>query len=57
MVLNKNNIQAWKKELDEKSQDIFGRNYSQCLSDDEWLEGYEDMTPEEAIREDASYCI
>ena len=55
--LSKNNLQQWKTLLDKQAVEYYGPNYSSCLSDEECLELYIDMTPMEAILEDDSYSM
>jgi len=57
MKLTKNNLTEWKNELNIQAKDIMGDNYADCLSDEEWLELYEGLTPQEAIEEDLWACM
>lgn len=55
MKLKADNIQEWKKEFDKQMQERAGvADYSTTLTDEEWLESYEDWTAEEAASEEIS---
>lgn len=52
MKLTKENIQEWKAELAKLAEPHYGKDYDKCLSDEDYLNNYEGMTPQEAIDED-----
>lgn len=55
--LSKENIVEWKVKLDDLSKRIWASDFVDTLTDDEFLEYYEGMTPYEAIVEDASASL
>lgn len=56
MELTKENLQEWKAELDRIMFTKYEvENYSQCKTDDEWLEDYLDRQPEDAESDEVQY--
>ncbi|MCP4651627.1 MAG: hypothetical protein GY853_16320 [PVC group bacterium] len=51
MKLNKNNIKSWLNKLDIEAKSIFGDNFSDTLTEKQWLEDCEDMTVDDIIYE------
>lgn len=49
MKLTMKNITQWKKQLDTEATPHVAGNYSECFSDETWIELYEGMTPREVI--------
>lgn len=53
MVLSKENVDEFLKELDRRMQLDYGRShYSHCLSNEEWLDVYEGESIEWVINEE-----
>ena len=53
LVLEKDNLPLWKTLLNETMLRLGGiENYSECLWDQNWLEGYVGMTPYQAVIEE-----
>lgn len=57
MKLNKNNLKDWLKKLDIESNRVFGYDLSHTLTDKQWIEECEDMTPEDFIYEEINSCL
>ena len=57
MVLNENNLEDWKKELDSITTDLVPptHKYSDCLSDEEWLKDYKGSSTLDVRDLDLSY--
>ena len=50
LILTKENLKEWKLKLDQKMYDLCSIfNYSECVSDDEWLSDMEGYSVSEAV--------
>jgi len=54
LILTPENINQWKAELDEKMSKYNADNYSECMTDSEWIAWYEGGTTEEAVSDELS---
>jgi len=53
LTLNEKNIESWKRLLDKTMFEKGGfKDYSKCLWDKQWLEGFLGATPYQAVMEE-----
>jgi len=50
--LTQDNLQDWKKELNALAENMFGSNFSDTMTDDDWLNQSIGMTPREQLDEE-----
>ena len=57
MKLTRENIREWRDRISVEALPIFGKDFGECCSDEEWLDLHEDDTPWEAIEENIRACL
>ncbi len=55
MILTKDNLQEWKKELNKIAKPYFGKDFASCLSDDEYLRDYLEEDTNDILIDNLSY--
>jgi len=55
MELTKNNLTEWKAELNRIAEPYLGKDFADCLSDEEYLKDYLDEDTEDVLRDNLSY--
>lgn len=56
MRLNKENIEEWKIQLNKEALKIDFKEFEETLSNEQWLNDYENWTPEDVLTEECFYC-